>query len=320
MSGEDRFNFLTSLIGYLIHKGDVTVDEAARHFEISTTELRDAITTLVVTATQRANGFEDTYYNVDPDALENEGIITLTQRDGVEDAPRLSTRQASAIAAGLSYLSTLPEFAAETEITELLEIITKGTNVEAPRIVEYRPGTVANDASIIRRAMLNQHRIRCEYLNRKQELTTREIDPIRLDPHGDVWYLRGYCLTNNELRNFRLDHMRSTQELDIKISDEAMSVQEIEDAEYVANESDTDVLIEVEPEAYSLISEFAAEVLENTTRGLRASIKVGYLPHLGRLIASYGGKARVIAPPEARAVVSRYALAALGRPIEIKAD
>ena len=45
---------------------------------------------------------------------------------------------------------------------------------------------------------------------------------------------------------------------------------------------------------------------------IRAQIKVGHLPNLGRLIAKYGGAARVIAPVEAREIVRNYALSALG--------
>jgi predicted DNA-binding transcriptional regulator YafY len=45
---------------------------------------------------------------------------------------------------------------------------------------------------------------------------------------------------------------------------------------------------------------------------IRTQIKVGHLPNLGRLIAKYGGAARVIAPEEAREIVRNYALSALG--------
>ncbi|MEY3845988.1 MAG: hypothetical protein RJA66_255, partial [Actinomycetota bacterium] len=45
---------------------------------------------------------------------------------------------------------------------------------------------------------------------------------------------------------------------------------------------------------------------------IRTQIMVGHLPNLGRLIAKYGGAAKVIAPPEAREIVRNYALSALG--------
>lgn len=317
-SGQERFNFIAALIAYLIHNDYSTITEVAQHFEVSEEYVRDALTTMVNTASDRP-GMEETYYMYDEDELED-GVIHLIQTDGFEDVPKLSGRQASALAAGLKYLSTFPEFTNQDEINELLEILGKGSAVDSIPLFEYKPGTVAADAAVIRRAMIRGHRIRCEYVNQRGEKSTREIDPIRLDPRGELWYLKGYCLKNNELRNFRLDHMREATELEEPISDEAKSISEIVDEEYTSSETDIDVEIEVDPEAYSLIADFAAEVQssDSKTGKTRAVIKVGYLPTLGRVINRYGGAARVIAPDSARRVVRNYALTALGRPIDDK--
>jgi hypothetical protein len=72
--------------------------------------------------------------------------------------------------------------------------------------------------------------------------------------------------------------------------------------------------VEVEPEAYELVSEFTTISEPNAQAGgaLRVAIKVGHLPNLGHLIAKYGGAARVIAPETARQIVLKYALIALG--------
>jgi proteasome accessory factor C len=108
--------------------------------------------------------------------------------------------------------------------------------------------------------------------------------------------------------------MRAIEILDKEISDVATKVGAIEDATYVAELTDTTVTIEVSPEAYRLISDFQAvsEPKDLGSGTIRTEIKVGHLPNLGRLIAKYGGAARVIAPQEARDIVRNYALAALG--------
>ncbi len=315
-TGQERFNFIAALIAYVIHNDYSSISEVAAHFEVSEEYVRDAITTMVNTASERP-GMEETYYMYDEDELED-GIIHLIQTDGFDNVPKLSGRQASAIAAGLTYLSTFPEFTNQDEISELLELLGKGSAVDAVQLYDYKPGTVDADAAVIRRAMLRGHRISCEYVNQRGEKSTREIDPIRLDPRGELWFLKGYCLKNKELRNFRLDHMRSATELDTPICEEARSIGDIVDEEYTASETDIEVEIEVEPEAYSLISDFGADVhgTDSKTGITRATIKVGYLPTLGRVINHYGGAARVISPPSARRVVRNYALAALGRPVD----
>ncbi|MFM6977932.1 MAG: helix-turn-helix transcriptional regulator [Micrococcales bacterium] len=315
-TGQERFNFIAALIAYVIHNDYSTIEEVAAHFEVSEEYVRDAITTMVNTASDRP-GMEETYYMYDEDELDD-GVIHLIQTDGFAEVPKLSVRQTSAIAAGLNYLSSFPEFTNQDEIAELLEILSKGSATDSAHLIEYKPGTVDADAAVIRRAMLHGHRISCEYKNQRGETSLRQIDPIRLDPRGELWYLKGYCLKNKELRNFRLDHMRGATELEVAICDEARSIGDIVDEEYTASDTDIEVIVEVEPEAYSLISDFAADVIGSDSKsGLtRASIKVGYLPTLGRVINHYGGAARVISPESARRAVRNYALTALGRPVD----
>ena len=147
-----------------------------------------------------------------------------------------------------------------------------------------------------------------------ERLLLHRPQPLRIDLTGGVWYLRGYCPINKAVRNFLIEHMRSIQILEREISDVATKVGEIEDATYVAEATDTEVTVEVTPEAYRLISEFQTltEPKDVGSGTIRTQIKVGHLPNLGRLIAKYGGAARVIAPEEAREIVRNYALSALG--------
>jgi proteasome accessory factor C len=310
-NASERYNFLMPLIGFLMRNDGIKISAVAAHFEVSEQYVREAITTLNSTASQKSASFEETYYYID---IEDDGSIYLSQADVIEDAPRLSARQASAIAAGLGILSALPEFSSEGEIAELLDILARGTTESAPAAIHFRPGTVDADAAEIRRAMLNNHRIECEYRNIRGEQSVRQIDPIRLDPHGDIWYLRGYCLTNKQLRNFRLDHMRAAKELDIEICEEARAIQEIDDEAYIASASDVEVTVELDPEAQAMLGDFAATILKTDSKNntVTALIKIGYLPYLGKVIAQYGGAARVLSPDNAKQVVRNYALTALG--------
>jgi proteasome accessory factor C len=315
-TSQERFNFIASLIAYVIHNDYSSIKEVAEHFEVSEVYVREAISTMVNTASLRPE-MEETYYMYDEDELEK-GVIHLIQTDGFVDVPKLSGRQASAIAVGLNYLNSLPNFSNSAEIEELLNLLGQGSASDAVQIIDYKPGTIDADAAVIRQAMINGNRISCEYINQRGEKSTREIDPIRLDPNGELWFLKGYCLKNKELRNFRLDHMRAATELDVAISAEAREIGNEIEEEYVASETDVEVVIEVEPEAFGLLTDFGAQIdeTESKTGKTRATIKVGYLPTLGRVINQYGGAARVLAPESARKAVRNYALTALGRPMD----
>ena len=311
-NGEDRYNFLLALVGYLGHRGEVSLDEVSSHFDLEADYIVKALKSLNE-ATAQVGGFEEWPFYVDIDLLE-EGIVALTTAEVIDDVPRLSTRQAAAISAGLGYLASIPEFAGNNDIQDLMRKISAGSSRGAAEVISVAPGSIEAGADTLRQAILSNRAISCEYINRKQEKTVREIEPLRIDLENGVWYLRGYCPINQGVRNFLIEHMRAIQILEREISDVASKVGEIEDATYVAAVTDTTVTVEVTPEAYRLITEFQAvnEPKDVGSGTIRAEIKVGHLPNLGRLIAKYGGAARVISPAEARDVVRNYALSVLG--------
>ena len=311
-NGEDRYNFLLALVGYLGHRGEVSLDEVSSHFDLEADYIVKALKSLNE-ATAQVGGFEEWPFYVDIDLLE-EGTVALTTAEVIDDVPRLSTRQAAAISAGLGYLASIPEFAGNNDIQDLMRKISAGSSRGAAEVISVAPGSIEAGAETLRQAILSNRAISCEYINRKQEKTVREIEPLRIDLENGVWYLRGYCPINQGVRNFLIEHMRAIQILERDISDVASKVGEIEDATYVAAVTDTTVTVEVTPEAYRLITEFQAvnEPKDVGSGTIRAEIKVGHLPNLGRLIAKYGGAARVISPAEARDVVRNYALSVLG--------
>lgn len=311
-NGEDRYNFLLALVGYLGHRSEVSLDEVSTHFDLEAEYVVKALKSLNE-ATAQVGGFEEWPFYIDIDLLD-EGVVSLTNAEVIDDVPRLSTRQAAAISAGLSYLASIPEFAGNSDIPALMKMISTGSSRGFAEVISVAPGSIEAGAETLRQAILKNKAISCEYINRKQEKTIREIEPLRIDLTGGVWYLRGYCPINKGVRNFLIEHMRSIEILDREISDVATKVGEIEDATYVAEITDTTVTIEVTPEAYRLISEFqtVSEPKDIGSGTIRTDIQVGHLPNIGRLIAKYGGAARVIAPAEARDIVRKYALSVLG--------
>lgn len=312
-NGEDRYNFMLALVGYLQNRGPVSITDAAAHFGLEPKYLRKVVTS-INEARAEVSGFEQWFFLIDVEELEENGILSLVENLVVDDVPKLSNRQASAIAAGLNYLASIPAFKNDPDVLKLQELLAAGTVRGINPLVEVRPGSAEAGAELIRKAILGGFQISCEYINQKGERAIRTIEPLRLDPRVDGWYLRGYCPINQEVRNFRLNRMRAIEVLPTPITKEAQSIHEIDDAVYVADANDTRVIVEVEPEAYRLISEFKTigEPSGIDNGKIRAAIQVGHLPNVGRLVSRFGGAAKVISPPEARNIVKNYALAALG--------
>lgn len=305
---------MLSLVGFLQKRGTVSLDEAASHFEIDKKYLRKLVSS-INDARAEVRGFEQWFFLIDIDELEENENLCLTENLVIETSPKLSNRQASAIAAGLNYLAAMPSFKDDADLKALQNLLADGSRRGLNPVIEVRPGSAQAGAEQVREAIVSGVAIECEYINQKGERSVRKLEPLRLDPRPEGWYVRAYCPLNDGVRNFKLDRMRAIVQLNEPISEAAKSVNSIEDSIYLSAATDTSVLVEVDPEAYRLVSEFVS-VSEPSNPGagkIRAEIKVGHLPNIGKLVARFGGAARVISPPEARKEVLNYALRALGR-------
>jgi len=313
LDDSDRYNLMLALTGLLVQGDEYEVQELAQRFEVSNEEIVKAVKNI---------GFMDMAhfenpdrYVVDYDALE-EGYVRISYNidNVVEDVPRLSSRQASALAAGLVYLSSLPGLAENEEILELQAILATGdSRGNTPEII-VQPGSKDADLLTIRQAIKLGRAISCDYLNLKGEMRIgRMIEPLRIDLRGELIYLKGWCPENNDVRSFRVDRMRNASITDSVISKQALSA-ELDDQVYHSSETDTLVTIEVNPEAYSLMVDFRpVEEPESVSQYVkRFKILVGDVRNLGRIVSRFGGAARVVAPDSAKVAVREFALKAIG--------
>jgi proteasome accessory factor C len=309
----DRFNLMLALTGLLVDGEEYTVEELVDHFKVSKKEIVKAVKMISFTDLMKSN--QDGSYEVNYDDLD-EGFVSIkyTFNQGIDEVPRLSSRQASALAAGLVYLSSLPGLVDNQEIQELQRILAIEDGPEKKKSVLIETGDRDTDLVAIREAMSSGVSITCDYLNLKGETTIgRLLEPLRVDSQGEVIYLRAWCPANKNVRSFRLDRMRNAKPTSVPITKEALEAELVEEI-YTSAETDTVVTLEVDPEAYSLIFDFKpVEEPEAMSKSVkRFKIKVGDVRNLGRVIARFGGAARVIAPEIARQSVRDFALNALG--------
>jgi proteasome accessory factor C len=313
LNDADRFNLMLALTGLLVDGEEYTVEELVEHFKVPKKEIVKAVKMISYTDLMKSN--QDGSYEVDYDEL-REGFVSIryTFSKAIDEVPRLSSRQASALAAGLVYLSSLPGLVDNAEIEELQRILASDDSVEKKKTVLIETGTRDSDLVAIREAMASGVSITCDYLNLRGETTlSRALEPLRIDSQGEVIYLRAWCPVNNDVRSFRLDRMRNAKPTEAPISQAALDA-ELVDEVYTSSETDTVVTLEVDPEAYSLIYDFKPveepESVDKTVK--RFKIHVGDVRNLGRVIARFGGAARVISPEIARQSVRDFALNALG--------
>ncbi len=312
LDDSDRYNLMLALTGLLVQGDEYEVQALAKRFEVSKEEIVKAVKNIGYM--DMAHFENPDRYVVDYDALE-EGYVRISYNleNVVEDVPRLSSRQASALAAGLVYLSSLPGLAENEEIQELQAILRTGDSRGNTPEVLVQPGSKDADLLTIRQAIKLSRTMSCDYLNLKGEMRiARVIEPLRIDLRGELVYLKGWCPENRDVRSFRVDRMRNASMTEKKTSKEALSAV-LDDEVYHPSEADTLVTIEVDPEAFSLMVDFRpVEEPETVSQYVkRFKILVGDVRNLGRIVARFGGTARVIAPDTARVAVRDFALQAM---------
>ncbi|TPX03627.1 WYL domain-containing protein, partial [Schumannella luteola] len=114
----DKLAFLLALVPWLLEHDRVSVAEAAAYFGVSEEEIRASVSLVAMSGVP---GSTSTYqhedlFDIDWTAFEDDDEIAITQHVAIDDAPRLSAREAAALIAGLQYLQALPENADRTAI------------------------------------------------------------------------------------------------------------------------------------------------------------------------------------------------------------
>ncbi len=314
LKDSDRFNLMLALTGLLFDQDEYHIDELVKHFDVPKEEIIKAVKHIGYT--ELINIYDRAPYQVDYDEL-NDGIVSIRfdSDDTLTEVPRLSARQASAIGAGLVYLSSLPGLAEVGEIEELQKILASGiVRGDSGIELEIVPGSADAALVVLREAVTRALCISCDYLSLKGETKIgRIIEPRRLETAGQFIYLRGWCPEAKSIRAFRIDRMRNAKLLEDRPISEQAKHAELIDELYTPTENDVEVTIEVEPEAYGLIFDFRPSeepiAIDKFTKQFK--VLVGDLSYLGRIISRFGGAARVVAPQAAKDAVRDFALRAL---------
>ena len=311
----DKLAFLLSLVPWLMDHDGASVDEAAEHFGVSAQQIRDAVELIAVSGVP---GDTDSYqhgdlFDINWDAFEERDEIVLTNLVAIDDSPRFSAREATALIAGLQYLSSLPENAGSATLASLTAKLSRGASAEPAQVgVEE----VAGDATLalIRDSVARGVQLELDYLDSAGNRERRRVDPLRVESFDDDWYLRGWCHLREAVRTFRLDRISNAVITDAPIEHRADEIR-LPDRLFEASPDDLEVTIEVAPAAMPLLVDYIPDGATSTQVGgrIRTTLRVSHFHGLKRLIASMPGVATVVSPPAARAAVAEWAAAGAER-------
>lgn len=310
----DKLAFLLSLVPYLMDHDRVTVTEAAAHFGIEPAQIRDAVNLIAVSGLPgetSAYQHED-LFDIDWDAFENDDEIVLTNRVAIDDSPRFSAREASALIMGLQYLSALPEYADRASISSLIAKLSRGSSGSVAPVGVGGPESHPS-LDLIRSAIATGRQLEFDYLNARGERERRRVDALQVESVDADWYLRGWCHLREAVRTFRLDRISRAEVTDAPIEHRVSDVRLPELFE--ASPTDLEIVIDVEGSAMPLLADFISDGARSQAANgrIRTTVRVSHFHGLKRLIASMPGVVTVVAPPEAREAVAAWAAAGAAR-------
>lgn len=308
VDAQEQFNLALSIVGLVLRDGPHSVTELASHFGFSEKTISRAV--LTIGNSEDVGNFR-THFYLDDELLES-GQVDFTQAAAeLSEPPALSQRQLAALATGLDYLASLPQFETSNELAELRAAIGGATPTGVSRVSRTRELGLL---TTLQEALLGGFAVSCEYQNQLGERARRLIDPLRIDFIEDKHYLRGFCHKNQALRSFRLDRMVLVEITDQTISEQALKLP-IPEAIFGDVARESRVKISAHPEASEIFWNFPS-VGELTQVGeeLVGEIMVGSIKALGRHVARYGGLVTVLGPEAAVLSVREFANSALVSP------
>jgi proteasome accessory factor C len=315
----DKLAFLLSLVPWLMDHDGASVAEAAEHFGVTPQQIRDAVELIAVSGVP---GDTDSYqhgdlFDINWDAFEERDEIVLTNLVAIDDSPRFSAREATALIAGLQYLSSLPENAGSATLASLTAKLSRGASAAPTQVGVEESETDAGlgtTLALIRDSVSRGVQLELDYLDSAGQHERRRVDPLRVESFDDDWYLRGWCHLREAVRTFRLDRISDAVITDAPIEHRADEVR-LPDRLFEASPDDLEVTIEVAPAAMSLLVDYIPDGATSTeVEGrIRTTLRVSHFHGLKRLIASMPGVATVVAPPSARAAVAEWAAAGAAR-------
>lgn len=343
MSASTQLARLLALVPYLLNHDDARVEDVARDFTISTTQLRKDLELL--TWCSLPGQQYGSYIEIDMGAVEGQGVIRLGNADYLSRPLRFTADEAVALVLALRSLREVadPEQCAAIDATidKLGRAAGEGAAAADRAEVRISGGDEAVRRAV-HRALREQHRLQITYdAAARAETTERQVDPLRASVRDGYAYLDAWCHRARGLRSFRMDRIVSADVVDVPIDAHPdVTLPDPSEGWFATADETTDrvVTLELAPPAHWVVEYYPTLTAEDSDsvgapdpdEGIgapalrRARFRVGDPAWLRGLLLRLGPDVRVVEPTgagdaardEAREAVEQYRALGLLDPTE----
>ncbi|MDT9692880.1 WYL domain-containing protein [Streptomyces sp. P9(2023)] len=309
----DQTRRMLSLVTYLRERPGAHVADVARAFGITEDELISDLDVLPMCGTSFRGG---DLLDIDTDGdriwWRNPGAL------GAEAAEplRLAADEATALLVAARAVSTLPGLR-EGDRDALLRATAKlenaagevaGASARLSVTFESEGGVFAE----VDRAISERKRLWVRYYSpARDELTEREVDPIRLFAVGHT-YMEAWCRLSEARRTFRLDRVAEIRILDEQSAPPEIELRDLSEGLVQPSAEDPEVVVEVGPGGRWVAEYYPHDRADELPDGgLRITLRTPAPASLRRLALRLGSDGRIVSPQDLADSAREAAAAAL---------
>ncbi|MGQ8870832.1 helix-turn-helix transcriptional regulator [Paenibacillus sp. TSA_86.1] len=162
----------------------------------------------------------------------------------------------------------------------------------------------------LRTGIINYQVVQFDYINAKNERTTREMEPVRLQFKYRSWYVYGFCRSRQDYREFRLSRMMNVRLTNIHFDPRSVQYPEIALPSSISQDDMTDVIFLVKPETLAEAIDYFPQAHKqfHEDGSMTMSIQVN-TPLKARwlyaYLLSFGSGAEILEPIELRDAIKQ---------------
>ena len=250
-----KLNRLFEIVYILLQRKSVSARELAEHFEVSTRTIYRDIDVLslagipVYTEQGKGGGIR-----LLPDFVLNKSILSEQEQNEILTALH-----------GLSNVKT-----GETDrVLEKLSVIFNKTTVNWLE-VDFSDWSFATGQYFdhLKTAILEKRIAEFDYYSTYGEKTHRRIEPIQLWFKSKAWYIKGFCLTRQDIRIFKLTRVKNLTITDEHFTERDLLATVVVPEHNERLKEEVTLKLRIEPQmAYRVFDEFEEDMIEKDEDG-----------------------------------------------------
>ncbi|MEW2086862.1 WYL domain-containing protein [Streptomyces sp. NPDC005283] len=311
----DQTRRMLSLVTYLRERPGARVGDVARAFGITEDELISDLDVLPMCGTSFRGG---DLLDIDTDGDRIWWRNPDASGTSTAEPLRLAADEATALLVAARAVATLPGLR-EGDREALLRATAKletaageaaGASSRLSVTFESEGGVFAD----VDRAISERRRLWLKYYSpARDELTEREVDPIRLFAVGHT-YMEAWCRLSEARRTFRLDRVAEIKLLDAPSAPPEIELRDLSEGLVQPSADDPEVVVEVGPGGRWVAEYYPHDSAEELPEGgLRITLRTPAPASLRRLALRLGRDGRIVSPQDladSARLAAREALAA----------